>query len=95
VKHMQFRLKSLLDCGLRLVRPVFALLLVGIVAASGWHANSRRSSAGVNEQEVLCEAARTGDLEEIERLVAGGADVNTVQRGTRLSPLMWAARGAA
>jgi ankyrin repeat protein len=43
--------------------------------------------------EKLCHAAASGDVPEIERQIAGGADPNAFEGTTSATPLRWAANG--
>jgi len=79
---------------IRILRWLFCL---GVLAALGCCASSREEKVRLDPREAfsdpsvvaLAYAAQTGNMQEIDRLVAAGVDVNTVGRDG-VTPLYWA-----
>lgn len=62
------------------------------IAKKSWHEKySWKAEFYFEDPQViaLCHAIETGDLQEIDRLVAAGANVNAIGKGN-MTPLLWA-----
>jgi ankyrin repeat protein len=71
--------------------PVVVLVIGVAIIAIRWRAEpddreARRSAA-------LFDASRAGNLAEMERAIAGGMAVDSIESGSRMTPLCWAVKG--
>ncbi len=102
VKNIEERIKTIMRPGKKfyrhpsLVAATIVLLLAVLTVPTTFVLAARAQEKPPAEQEAisksLCQAAKDGDLEQVKKLIAAGADVNAGdERGQ--TPLHFAARG--
>jgi ankyrin repeat protein len=72
-------------------RVMFLLLSVALVGICCKAESKDRAAAA--SAAALFEAAHRGDVSGVAEAVGAGANVNDVESGSRMTPLLWAARG--